>query len=153
MRGVGGALLRRDGQQSATQFQLLGAMAIREKAVMSDAVEAVRQGVQQEAPDELVGIERHDLDLAAMTIVLPAERDPAVGHTDKPRIGDGDAMGVAAEIGQHLPGATEGRFGVDDPFDMTDLCQPAAERGGRHQPGEVAKEAQIARVVGGLQVL
>jgi hypothetical protein len=30
---------------------------------------------------------------------------------------------------------------------MTDLCQPAAERGGRHQPGEVAKEAQIARVI------
>src|SRR5215211_6425585 len=98
MRGVGGALLRRDGQQSATQFQLLGAMAIREKAVMSDAVEAVRQGVQQEAPDELVGIERHDLCFAAMTIVLRAERNPVVGHTDKPRISDGDAMTVTVEI-------------------------------------------------------
>ena len=36
-------------------------MAVGEEAVVADAMEAVRQRVQQEAPDELVGVERHDL--------------------------------------------------------------------------------------------
>ena len=30
-------------------------------------------------------------------------------------IGDGHAMGVAAEIAQHLHGSTEGGLGIDDP--------------------------------------
>ena len=41
-------------------------------------------------------------DLAAVAIILPAEGDLAVGHADQTGVGDGDAMGVAAEIGQHL---------------------------------------------------
>ena len=65
---------------------------------MTDAMEAVRQGVQQEAPDELVGRKRDDLRLAVMAIILPAEADPAFGKTDQAAVGDGDAMGIAAEI-------------------------------------------------------
>ncbi len=42
---------------------------------MADAMEAVRQGVQQKAADELVGVEGHDLRLAVVAIVLPAEAD------------------------------------------------------------------------------
>ena len=57
---------------------------------MADAVKAVRQGMQQEAPDELVGIERHAFLLAAMAMVTPAECDFAVFHADEPGIGDGD---------------------------------------------------------------
>ena len=49
------------GEQVAAQRQLGGAMAVGEEADMADAVEAVGQGVQQEAADELVGVERHDL--------------------------------------------------------------------------------------------
>ena len=45
------------------------------KPIVADAMEAVRQGVQQEAADELVGVKRHDLGLAVMAIVLPAEAD------------------------------------------------------------------------------
>ena len=51
-------------------------MAVGEEAVVADAMEAVGQGVQQEAADELVGVERHDLGLAVMAIVLPAEARP-----------------------------------------------------------------------------
>ncbi len=46
---------------------------------MADAMEAVRQGVQQEAPDELVGFKRHHLGLAVLAIVLPGKADLAVG--------------------------------------------------------------------------
>jgi hypothetical protein len=31
-------------------------------------------------------------------------------------VGDGHAMGVAAQILEHIFGATEGRFGVDHPI-------------------------------------
>lgn len=64
---------------------------------------------------ELIGIERHDLRPAAMTIIPPAERDAIVNHADQAGIGDGDTMGVAAEISQHLLRAAEGRLGIDDP--------------------------------------
>jgi hypothetical protein len=40
-------------------------------------------------------------------------------------IGDGHAMGVAAEIAQHLHRTTEGGFGIDDPVvTTTELAKP-----------------------------
>ena len=66
---------RRRVEQLAAERQLLGAMAVGEEAVVADAMEAVRQGVQQEAADELVGGEGHHLRLAVMAIVPPAEGD------------------------------------------------------------------------------
>lgn len=89
-------------QQPAAQVEPGGAMAVGEEAIVPDAVEAVGQRVQEEAADELVGVQRHDLRPAAVAVILPAERDAVVVHADQPGIGDGDAMGVGAEIGQHL---------------------------------------------------
>jgi hypothetical protein len=42
-----------------------------------------------------------------------------VVECDEPAVGDGDAMGVAAEIGQHLCGAAEGPLGVNNPVDAS----------------------------------
>jgi hypothetical protein len=78
------------------------AMAVGEEAIMPDAVEPVRQGVEQEAADELVGLKRHDLRFAVMSIILPAEGDRGASHAEEAGVSDGDAMGVAGEIGQHL---------------------------------------------------
>lgn len=47
---------------------------------MADAMEAVRQGMQEKATDELVGIKRHHLDLAILPIVLPGEAHLAIGE-------------------------------------------------------------------------
>ena len=53
------SIVRRRGranrEQPAAKGEFLGAMAVGEEAVMADAMKAVRQGVQQEAPDELIG--------------------------------------------------------------------------------------------------
>jgi hypothetical protein len=46
---------------------------------VANAVEAVRQSVQQEPADELVGIEGHHLGLAARPVVFPGEANFAVG--------------------------------------------------------------------------
>src|SRR4029450_826480 len=61
----------------STEFELVGAMAVGEQAVVTDAMEAGWEDVEQEAAHELSDVETHDL--AAMTavlaIVLPAETD------------------------------------------------------------------------------
>ena len=74
---------------------------------MADAMEPARQVVQQEAANELVGGKRHDL-LAvgtAAAIVLVAEGDTRLVEADEAGVRDGDAMGVAREIGEHRFGA------------------------------------------------
>src|SRR6266853_1387229 len=119
-------------------------MAIGEKAVMANAVEAIRQGVEQEAADELVNTEGHDLRLAVVAIVLPAEGDLGVGHGDQARVGDGDAVRISTKIGQHLCGTAEGRLGIDHPFDLTHLPQLMTERSRLGKVGEIAKEPEIA---------
>src|SRR3546814_9152577 len=97
---------------------------------MADAVEAVRQGVQQEASDELVGVEGHDPGLAVAAIVAPSEGDLAVGDADQPGVGDRDPMRVAAEIGQDLGGAAERRLGVNHPLDAPQFAQTQAKAAG-----------------------
>ena len=47
--------------------------------------------------------------------IAPAKGDLVIDEGDQPMVGDGHAMGVAAEIVQHEFGATEGPFQVDHP--------------------------------------
>ena len=101
--------------------------------------------MQQEATDELERFERHDLGLAVMAIILPAEGDMLVSYADQAGVGDRDAMGVAAEIGQHLSGTAEGRLGIDDPFDAPEVAQAAGEGGGLREPGKIAEGRLAAR--------
>ncbi len=41
--------------------------------------------------------------------------DVSVGESNQPVVGDGDAVGIGAEIAQHVFWTTEGRLGIDDP--------------------------------------
>src|SRR5215211_6769983 len=88
--------------------------------------------VQQEPADELAGIEGHHLGLAARSVVFPGEADFAVG--------DGDAMGVTAEIGQHLLGPPERWLGVDHPVEAAELAETTGERLWLGKVGELAEE-------------
>ena len=69
---------------------------------MADAMKALRGDVEQEAPDELVGAERHCAvpRLPAAVIVVP-EGYAALVESNEATVRDGDAMGVAGEIGEH----------------------------------------------------
>ena len=73
---------------------------------------------------KLVGVERHCLGFVADAVILPAEADAAVLACEGTTIGDGDAMGIAAEIVEHLFGSAERAFGVDDRGDAAtaDFC-------------------------------
>ena len=97
---------------------------------MAQALEATREHMQQEAPDELGRREAHHLEGVALPIIAPAEVDDAVLHSDETLMADGNPMGIAPEVRHHLLGACEGRLGIDDPLLPPQGIQPLAKRGG-----------------------
>ena len=52
-------------------------------------------------------------------VVLPLEGDAALIEGDESAVGDGDAMGVSGEVGEHGFGSSEWSLGIDDPVDPT----------------------------------
>ena len=110
-----------DGRAGGEQVPGAGdvglAVARGEQAVVANAMEALGLGVHEEAPDELVGGQRHGAvaGVAVTAVVLVTERDAGLVERDQAPVRDGDAVRVARQVGQHGLGATEGRLGVDDP--------------------------------------
>ena len=70
---------------------------------------------------------------------------------DEPAVGDCNAMGVAAEIGQHLRGPAEGPLGVNNPVDASHGVEVSCEGSRLGQRCEIAEEVQGAGVEGGGQ--
>lgn len=66
--------------------------------------------------------------LSPWAIVLPSERDLAVGDIDNAVIGNSDAMGVARQVLQQMLWPTEWRLGVGDPVFAKQGSQEAAKR-------------------------
>ena len=103
---------------------------------MADAVKPVRQRVQEKAPDEFVGCERHHLVLVVVPVIAPAETDTLAGERVEPAVGDGDPMRVAPKIGQHGRRTGKGPLAIDDPLDPSQIgeafveARRAASRGG-----------------------
>jgi hypothetical protein len=58
---TGRILWCREVEQLARSRDVLGASAVGEETVVTDAVETVGQDVDEEAADELVGVKRHKL--------------------------------------------------------------------------------------------
>ena len=104
---------------------------------MPDALKAAGQDVQQEAPDELVNIERHALWGAAAGVVLPSKTDAAVVESEKAAVGDGDPMGVTAQIGEHLAWPRKRALGVNYPFGAAQRCDEGSEGLGLGEPFQI----------------
>src|SRR3954452_4476920 len=100
-------------------------MTIAEETVMADAMKAVRQGVQQETPNELICRQGHHLALVVMPVIAPAEADLLVRHVDQPAVRDGDAVRIATEIGQDRRGAGKGTLGIDHPLRTPQFAEAA----------------------------
>ena len=99
---------RRATEQLEAERQERSASPVGEEAEVADAHEAARQQVEQEAAQELLDRQSHQPLLVAMGGVSPAEGDVAFVEGDQSVVGDGDAMGVAAEIAQHVFRPAEG---------------------------------------------
>ncbi len=81
---------------------------------MADANQTAGQDVKQESAQELMGGNGHDLLLAAVSIVSPAEGDAIVLEGHETMVGDGDAMGIAGQVVENMLGAAEGWLGVGE---------------------------------------
>jgi len=120
--GAGGCV-----EQSAAAFERGTSSTVGEESEVSDANQPLGQDVDEEAAQELMGGNGHNLLLAAVGVVSPAERDTIVFESHEAMVGDGDAVGVAGQVVEHMLGAAEGRLGVNDPVLLTELPEEVAE--------------------------
>ncbi len=102
-------------QQTLTEGQQCSSSAIGQETEGTDANKAAWQYVQQKTSQELLRGERHLPFLIPVRIILPAEGNLVMLESHKPVVGDGDTMGVAGEITQHMMRSAEGWPGIDDP--------------------------------------
>ena len=104
--------------------------------------------MEQEAAQELIDWQSHEPFLVAVRGIAPAEGDVTIGESDQPRVGDGDAMGVGAEIAQHMFPAAEGRLGVNDPVVAEQYPQPSSESARLGEWHKAAVELELAAMEG-----
>ncbi len=87
-----------ESQQLSCQRQAAASETVGEQPEMADAHEAFGQHVEEEAAQKLGGRQGHDALLAAVSIILIAEGNALPVEGQQAVIGNGDAMGVAAQI-------------------------------------------------------
>ena len=107
--------------------------------------------MEQEAAQELLDIQSHKPFLVTVRGIAPAEGDVAIGESDQPGVGDGDAMGVGAEIAQHMLRSAEGRLGVHDPVVAEQHPQPGGEGARLGQVCQAAMELKLTSMEGGAE--
>jgi len=103
-------------EQQAAAFECSSPSAVGEDAEVANANQTGGQNVQQEAAQELMSGNGHDLVLAAVSVVPPAEGDALVVEGHEPMVGDGHAMCVAGQVVENMFGAAERWLGVDHPI-------------------------------------
>jgi hypothetical protein len=132
-------------EQGSAKRELLGAVAIGEQAVVTDAMEATRQYVEEEAAYEFGDLDTHDFVLAntVFPIVLSEEADVGLVEVEQATVRDRDAVGVAGEVGQDLLGTGEGLFRIDDPFGCTQGRENGCKRPRVVEADKVGKELQF----------
>ena len=114
-------------EQPRTEWKEFCSPPVSKKSEVADAHEAAWQQVEKEAAQELFDRQSHDPLLVAVGGVAPAKSDFSVGESNQPAVGNGDAMGVCAEIAQHMFWPAERPFGVDNPVVTEQYPQPRGE--------------------------
>ena len=126
-------------------------MAVREKAVVTDADEALGQDVHQESPQELGGSQSHHPPPTIVSVVFPEERDVPVAQGDEAVVGYRYPVRVIRQVAQHVFGAAEGALGIDNPVLFVEDREPLTELGALGQLGSAVVELEQALVVGSPQ--
>jgi len=108
-------------------LELARATAVGEQAEVTDTHESPGQDVEEEAADERLDAQGHGLESFGAAAITHAEPDLLIVEADEALIGDCDAVGVAAEIGDDLLGTGEGGLGVDHPIVMVQCAQEPAQ--------------------------
>lgn len=117
----------RSVQKSSAESERFAALRISQEAEMADLDQAGRQDVEEKPADKLDGVQRHELGLVVMGRVSPAKRDPAILHRDEAPVGDGNPMGIACQILEHLLRAAKWALGMDHPALLLALSKEPIE--------------------------
>ena len=114
-------------EQLATLAQGTRLAPVGQEADMAHALQAMGNDVQEKAADELVGFQGHGLHAIALASVAVGKVHLAILHIDEAVIGDGHAVGVAAEIVEDVPRSCQRSLGIDDPLLGIELVGKALE--------------------------
>ena len=109
--------------------------------------------MEQKSPDELVCREGHGFLLIVVAVVSPFKSHLAIFDVDDPMIGNGHAVGVAADVVHHLLWPGERWLGVDDPFHVSRQIEMTGENLRILEYLKQREELQLAGVEGLLQIL
>lgn len=134
-------------------LQLLLAVSIAEEPVVANAMESTRQNVKQKSSDELIRREGHGFLLIVVAVVSPIKFHLAIFDVDDPVIGNGDPVGITADIVHHLLWPGERWLGVDDPFHVSHWIEITGESLWILECLKQREEVQLAGVEGLLQIL
>jgi hypothetical protein len=128
-------------EMTAALLQRLSAASVGKESEVPDLHETCRKHMEQEATHELGCLESHDAASVVVPGVPPAEADLAVVEAEKSSVGNGDTMGVAGQILQHMFWATERRLGVDHPICSPQFSEQRVESSRRRECSQLAGEA------------
>lgn len=110
----------RDGRGNAEEVpaarEIFLFCATGEESGVTDAFERGWDGMREEAVNKFIGVQGHDFFPVVLSAVAVGEGDLVIGDIEDAMVGDGDAVGVTAEVIENDFGACEGGFGVDDPI-------------------------------------
>lgn len=140
-------------QKLASSGDVCLAVGVGEQPVVTDAVKARRQHVQQEAAHELVGGQAHSFVARAsmFAVVLPAEGDAAIVQGDEPGVGDRDPVGISGKVREYRLGSGERTLGVDHPLALAQRHEPVGEGVGVGQIHVIAEALELTRAMSALQ--
>jgi hypothetical protein len=108
--------------------------------------------VLEEEADEFLSRHGHHL-AEGVVVVGPPKGDLAVIERQQALVADGDAVGIAAEVFQHMSGSAEGRLGINHPFFLFEGSQEWGEGAGIAQPFQISEKLQGASGVSLLESL
>jgi hypothetical protein len=135
-------------EQGSAKRELVSAVAVGKETVVTNAMEATRKYVEEEAAYKFGDLDTHDFALvnAVFPIVLPAETDVGLVEIEQATVCDRDAMGVTREISQDLLGTSEGLFPIDDPFRRVQGRESGGKRLRVVETGKIDKELQLTGI-------
>lgn len=107
--------------------------------------------MEEKAAQELVYREAHDPLTVAVSRVPPSECNLAVCERNQSAVGDGNAVGVGAQVAENVLRTAERWLGVDDPVVAEQGSAPGCKGSWLSECRELAMELEIALAESGLE--
>jgi hypothetical protein len=130
-------------QYFETKWQQGGASAVGEIAEVADADEAFGEQMQEKASQKLLVREVHAFTFVVVSRIPPTKSALPLRKRDKAMVGDGHAMGVTAQILEHMLGASEGWFAINHPVLSKQGSKPGSKDLRLGQERQIAREVEL----------